>query len=304
MTEKNNNKKNLNKTDTNNISEQINILRNQVQNAKAIWQDRTHSAIENAKTNFLDITNKINNDIKSIKSNVADLENELIEFQNNVADHNISFLQELLRKLIHLTSLLIPICYIFFSKESMLMVLVPFMFCMVFVDIATRKNFFIRKIYLKLFGFMLRKHEIQSQEMLLNGASWVLVSSVLTIYFFPQIVAVIALSILFISDIVAAVVGRRFGKKRFLGLKGKSVAGTLSFFISAFIVSVIYGIIFEYSIPFFIIVGVASVISALCEAISKDVLKADDNLTIPISFGITMWLGNTYLNYFLGISLF
>ena len=61
MTEKNNNKKNLNKTDTNNISEQINILRNQVQNAKAIWQDRTHSAIENAKTNFLDITNKINN---------------------------------------------------------------------------------------------------------------------------------------------------------------------------------------------------------------------------------------------------
>ena len=301
---KKDNNENLNKSDTNNVLEQINILRTQIQNAKATWQDKTQSAIENAKTNFFDITNKINSDIKNIKTNVTELENELIEIQNNVADHNITFLQELLRKSIHLSSLSIPICYIFFSKESMLMVLIPFMICVVFVDIATRKNPFIRKIYLKIFGFMLRKHEIQAREMLLNGASWVLVSAVLSIYFFPQIVAIISLSILFISDIVAAIVGRRFGKKRFLGLKGKSWTGTLAFFISAFIVSSIYGFAFEYTIPFFVIAMFASVMSAFCEAISKEILHADDNFTIPISFGIAMWIGNVYLNYFFGINLF
>jgi hypothetical protein len=215
MQENNNENENLNKIIANNILEQINILRNQIQNAKAIWQDKTHSAIENAKSNILDVTNKISNDIKNIKSNVTELENELVEIQNNVADHNITFFQELLRKSIHLTSLSIPICYIFFQKESILMILIPFMICMVFVDITTRKNLFVRNIYLKLFGFMLRKHEIQSQEMLLNGASWVLVSSVLTIYFFLLFFFFFFFFFLFISFVVAAFFVRSFGKKHF-----------------------------------------------------------------------------------------
>jgi len=286
------------------LLEQINILRNQIQNAKIIWQNKTQSAIENTKSNFFEITDKIVDDIKNIKSSVVELEDELIEIQNNVADHNITFLQEILRKIIHFLSLSIPICYIFFQKESMLMVLIPFMIAVVFADILTRKIFFVRKLYLKLFGFMLRKHEIKSQEILLNGASWVMVSSVLTIYFFPQLVAIISLSVLFISDIVAAIAGRRFGKKRFLGLKGKSVIGTLAFALSAFIISVVYGLVFEQVIAFFIISLIASIVAAFCEAISNEVLHADDNLTIPLSFGITMWIGNVYLEHFWGLSVF
>lgn len=286
------------------VLEQINILRHQVQNAKTNWQNKTHSAIENTKSNFFEITDKITDDIKNIKSSVVELEDELIEIQNNVADHNITFLQEVLRKLIHFLSLSIPICYIFFQKESMLMVLIPFMVVVVFADILTRKVFFVRKLYLKLFGFMLRKHEIKSQEILLNGGSWVMISAVLTIYFFPQIVAIISLSILFIADIVAAIIGRRFGRKRFLGLKGKSLIGTSAFVISAFIISVVYGIIFNQALPFFIISLIASMVAAFCEAISNEVLRADDNLTIPISFGITMWIGNVYLNYFWELNIF
>jgi len=298
-----NNTENKNKTDSNFI-EQINILQNQIQNAKVIWQNRTQSAIENAKTNFFEITNKINNDIKNIKSNVAELENELIEIQNNVADHNISFIQELLRKSIHLTSISIPICYIFFSKENMLMVLIPLMFLFICIDITTRSVPFIRNIYLKLFGFMLRKHEINPKDMLLTGASWVLVSAVLTINFFPKIVAIIGLSVLFIADIIAAIVGRRLGKRQFLGIKKKSWAGTIAFAISAFIVSAVYGFIFECSIYFYFIAMFASIISAFFEAISNEVLRTDDNLIIPISFGIAIWIGNVYLNYFFNINLF
>lgn len=291
-------------SEVNNKSEQINIIRNQIQNAKLVWQNKTQTAIESAKSNFFDITNKISNDIKNIKTNVSELENELIEMQNNVADHNISFIQELLRKSIHLSSFSIPICYIFFSKESMLMVLVPLMIFIVCVDIVTRKNLFIRNIYLKLFGFMLRKHEIQSQEILLNGASWVMISAVLTIYFFPHIVAIISLSVLFIADIGAAIIGRRFGKKQFFGLKHKSWAGTMSFAFLAFIVSAIYGFAFEFDLLFFVVAICASIFAAFCEAISKEVLHTDDNLTIPISYGIAMWLGNAYLNYFFNINLF
>ena len=186
----------------------------------------------------------------------------------------------------------------------MLMVLIPLMFLFIVIDIATRRVPFIRNIYLKLFGFMLRKHEIHPKDMLLTGASWVLVSAVITIYFFPQIVAIIGLSVLFIADIVAAIVGRRIGKKRFLGLKKKSWAGTIAFVIAAFIVSSIYGFIFDYSVYFYFVAILASIVSAFLEAISNEALHTDDNLTIPVSFGVTMWLGNVYLNYFFNINLF
>jgi dolichol kinase len=286
---------------TEQMLEQLNLIRTQINNTKSIMQNRTHSTMENAKNQIMEITKKIESDIHNIENNVAELEEELLNTQDKVADHNISFFQELLRKSIHLCSLSIPILYIFFSKETMLMLLVPIMIIAVLGDIITKINPIMRTLYLKTFGFMLRKHEIQTNEMLLNGASWVMISAVLTIFFFPKIIAIVALSVLFISDIVAAIIGRKCGKKRFLGLKKKSWIGTISFFISAMVVVSIYGYIFAMPLSYFFVGIVASAIAAVAEAISNEVLRTDDNLAIPISFGIMMWVGDAFvvnvLNY-------
>lgn len=144
---------------------------------------------------------------------------------------------------------------------------------------------------------MLRKHELKSKKVFFNGASWVFISSVLTIYFFPKITAIVALSILIISDICAALIGRKFGRTRFLGLKKKSVEGTFAFFVSAVIIVLFYGIIFQQPFIFFISGIFAAFVASFAEALSKKVLKTDDNLAIPISFGISMWFIQKLYNY-------
>jgi dolichol kinase len=66
-----------------------------------------------------------------------------------------------------------------------------------------------------------------------------MVAVVIMIFFFPKPIAIIGLSVLFISDVLAAIIGRKFGKKRFLGLKNKSLVGSSVFVITAMIISTI-----------------------------------------------------------------
>jgi dolichol kinase len=85
---------------------------------------------------------------------------------------------------------------------------------------------------------MLRKHEMKKKKLLLTGASWVLISAVLTVLIFPKVIAVIAFIILIISDISAALVGRKWGRTK---LGKKSLEGTLAFIVSGLLVVAVVG---------------------------------------------------------------
>ena len=88
---------------------------------------------------------------------------------------------------------------------------------------------------------------------------------------------------LIICDIAAALIGRRYGKHKFLA---KSLEGTLAFFVFACIVTIftpkVDGLVLEYFIGI-----VSGAVGAIIENISYG--WADDNLTIPLSIGFTMW---------------
>jgi dolichol kinase len=135
-----------------------------------------------------------------------------------------------------------------------------------------------------IFGFLLRDHERDASKKNLNGATYVFVSAVISVFIFPKVLVITAFSVLIISDSIAALIGRKFGKHKFLA---KSLEGTLAFFLSACIVVVVApkvnGDIKEYIIGF-----VAVAVGAIAENISYG--WADDNLSIPLSIGFTMWL--------------
>ncbi len=198
----------------------------------------------------------------------------------------ISYTQELLRKGIHLLSLSIPITYIYVDKGFAMTVLTIMAIVAVLLDILSKKNPYIRNLIYGNFGDMLRKHERKKKKFVLNGASWVLISAVITVFIFPKIIAVTAFIILIICDIAAALIGRKWGTHK---LFNKSWEGTSAFIISGFIVVAIVGIIFNAPFSFFVAGVLASIISGFVEAMSKK-LKIDDNLSIPISFGIIMWV--------------
>jgi dolichol kinase len=146
-----------------------------------------------------------------------------------------------------------------------------------------------------IFGFLLRKHEKDGRKKNLNGATYVFISALLGVIIFPKVLFLTAFPILIISDSTAALIGRKFGKHK---LFAKSLEGTLAFFISASIV-VLFTPKLNGSITEYFIGILAAAIGAIVENISFG--YADDNLSIPIAVGFSMWL--LYILLFPGIQL-
>jgi dolichol kinase len=195
----------------------------------------------------------------------------------------IRYRDELFRKLIHLNSLSIPIVYYFISTETAALILGILAGVALTLDLGRYLHPETGKIFYKIFGFLLREHELDHKKKNLNGATYVLISALIGVLIFPKVIFISAFSILIISDSTAALVGRKFGRHKFLS---KSLEGTLTFFISACIVILftpkVSGFFEEYLIGF-----IASFVGAIVENVSSNLV--DDNLSIPLSVGFTMW---------------
>lgn len=196
----------------------------------------------------------------------------------------IDYKSEILRKLVHLCSLSIPVGYYFLTKETTLSILFPMALFSLMIDYGRYYSKPLQTFIDNIFGFMMRNHEKDSKKKNLSGATYVLISAVLVIFLFPKIFAIAGFAVLIVGDMAAALIGRRFGRTKFLF---KSLEGTLAFFVFSCAVILftpkISGSFYEYLIGF-IAVG----IGALAENISGS--WADDNVTIPVSIGIVMWL--------------
>jgi dolichol kinase len=194
----------------------------------------------------------------------------------------IDYRYEIVRKGIHLFSLSIPTIYFFISQQLALCLLLPITVAFISVDMARYYFSPISRWFYRWFGWLLRRHESDANRKRLNGASNVLISASLCVLLFPKVIAINAFTILIISDTTSALIGRRFGKHRFLS---KSLEGSIAFFISAVVVVLIapkmIGSPAEYGIGI-----IAAVIGAVVEALPSWI---DDNLSIPLVVGFSLW---------------
>lgn len=208
---------------------------------------------------------------------------------------NINYRDEVVRKLIHLFSLSIPVIYYFIPQSIAIIILGILTFLAVVLDVS--RHFFpvVGKLFYMIFGFLLRKHEVNGNKKNLNGATYVFISALLGVILFPKVLFITAFTILIISDSSAALIGRKFGNHKFLA---KSLEGTLAFFISASIV-VLFTPKLNGSLTEYLIGILAAAIGAIVENISFG--YADDNLSIPMAVGFSMWI--LYIWLFPGIQL-
>ena len=211
------------------------------------------------------------------------------------ADAHVSFRHELLRKGIHLSSLSIPVIYYFISRDLALALLIPVTALFLIGDLLRcfhRPSF---ELYQKIFGPMLRQHEKMPDRLTLNGATWVLISATICVLAFPKLITITAFSILIISDTTAALIGLRFGTKKY---RDKTLEGSSAFVISAALVVLctpkVAGLPGEYFI------GIAAgILGAIAEVFSFNIV--DDNLAIPIAIGICLWI--MYAVFFPGLDV-
>ena len=178
--------------------------------------------------------------------------------------------------------MIIPIFLLFYGRELTLLYLLPITIFFLVLDILRIRSKNFKSLYNYFFISITRKNESKK----LTGASYVFLSSLIIIYFFPENIAAISLFIMVISDTVAAIFGRIYGT---IKIRNKTLEGSLAFFMSSFII-----ILFAIDINLFL-----ATISILIATFTELYSPFDDNLSVPISYGfsyiilieISKWLG-------------
>lgn len=182
---------------------------------------------------------------------------------------------ETLRKSIHLGTLIFVLFYMKMPKQTILWIYGALLLVSLIVELLRLSRSDFREWFERNTGPLLRSHERKR----LTGATYLFLSSFLTVLLFDRWIAITALLFVVVSDALGGLVGRRWGKHKLWG--DRSVEGTLAFLFSA----VLFIIVNPY-IPF--IIGAFGVLIALSVEIFMRSL--DDNLTIPLCSGITMQL--------------
>ncbi|NUN10655.1 MAG: dolichol kinase [Ignavibacteriaceae bacterium] len=214
---------------------------------------------------------------------------------NQIDRGTINYRDELIRKMIHLCSLGIPIVYYFIPRNDAIIILSAMALFAITLDLGRYFSPGIGRIFYRFFGFMLRDHELDQKKKNLNGATYVLLSALLCVILFPKVIFLTAFSILIISDTMAALIGRKYGKHKFLA---KSLEGTVTFFITGIIVILFTPKLVHVPAEYYLAIF-ACAVGAIVENVSWGI--ADDNLSIPISIGLILWGG--YMLYFPGTEL-
>lgn len=198
--------------------------------------------------------------------------------------HKLSLKGEFYRKTIHIFSSSIPIGYYFLSKEIVLSVLLPLLFCMVVVEILKYKSETVYRLYLRYFKFLLREHEFNRDKFRINGASWVLLADIVCLILFPKYIAISGMLLLSLGDSSSAIIGRLYGKKYFA--PNRSYAGTSAFFITGVLIVLLSPKYLNQPMEYYFgLIAVA--VTTLADSVKFPI---DDNFAIPVIFSGLLYI--------------
>ena len=189
--------------------------------------------------------------------------------------------RELKRKGIHFIGLLIPICYYFFREEDkFIAVTILFALTAIYfaIELLRLTNKQAQNYFLTHFSSFLRTHEKQH----ITGTAYYLLSAFLSVLFFEKELAIACLSFLVLGDMLAALVGKKFGHTKILA--NKSLEGSLSCFAACLVIGLFVAWLFPAHLtPQVVVIGALT--ATIVELLS---LWIDDNLTIPLISGLVM----------------
>ncbi|MAJ45367.1 MAG: hypothetical protein CMF96_11585 [Candidatus Marinimicrobia bacterium] len=190
----------------------------------------------------------------------------------------ISLKGEMQRKLIHISSGLIPIMVIFYGKSKIIPFLLLFTILFILFDFLKNNVKWVQIIYKFFFKALSRKHEITH----FTGASYVLIGYLITLLFFSENIAVFSMFVLCFSDSSAALIGRVYGKNK---IGNKTLEGTFAFILVGLLIS-----LFFQSIP----LPIRVLAIFLAAVIELTAIRINDNLSIPSTISIVCYIGMSF----------
>ena len=192
-------------------------------------------------------------------------------------NNKLSFKNEISRKLLHLTALIIPVAYLKINNLFFVNSFITFLFLsIIFLELMKKNNTIIWKIFNSFFKHFIRKYEYKKP----MGSSYMIFSFFLIILFFNKTIVATSMFITIISDALAAIIGLGYGKLK--TINNKTLEGSYAFLVSTIIILFIS----TTSLSLYVIIIISIIITAI-EAFTP---MEYDNLTVPIFSAIILTL--------------
>lgn len=194
------------------------------------------------------------------------------------------YLDEVLRKAVHLGSIVFPVAAVLFERTPLVLALAAISLALLLFDYLKARNEPFKNLFMAVFGRMLRHREEQGG---MTASTIVVASAALTILIFRTEIAVAALVFLSLGDSAAALVGRHCG--RISLVSGRTLEGSLAAFNACLLASIGLMVLRPEMgwdlTPTALLAG--SLAATLAELFD---LPLDDNLRIPLAAGLVMEL--------------
>jgi len=192
----------------------------------------------------------------------------------------LSLRRELGRKIIHLIALILPLGMVVLPHALALLVVTLGALLGVAGDALRSQSAAFARLIADVFGPLMRPSEQPpvGTGIVLNGATWVLLSAVLLLVVFPPRVGALALALFMVADATAALVGRRYGRTSWR-ISARTLEGSAGFVgMGLCLVAVMPTLTFAAG------AGVV-VVGALTEALPG---PFNDNLRVPFAMAATL----------------
>ncbi|ABV74015.1 DNA primase [Rickettsia canadensis str. McKiel] len=182
------------------------------------------------------------------------------------------------RKIFHLSAIIFPLLYLFIPRTAITLLLFIITVITLYLDVSRHNNVRISEFVTRFFSKVIRPQENHSS-CVLSGISFMMLGFFLTALLFPKNLVICSWLILIISDCLAALIGVKIGNSL---SNGKSMAGSITFLVSAMFISILVYFYLGYNTSFFIII-ISCIGATVAEFYSKD-LRINDNLSIPLAY--------------------
>ena len=197
------------------------------------------------------------------------------------------------RKVWHITTGLIGLVAYYksgLSREASASVVLAFSACSFMVELLRLRNEKMNLFLTKIMRPIMRESERNS----LSGMPFYALGVALSLFFFPERIAILSILFLIFADPIASFCGILYGRDKIL--PNKSLQGSIAAFAVCYILTLVYGLIHASPsmnlLVFSIAAGVIGAVSELCSQF------VDDNLCIPVISGLGLFLLNQVVTVF------
>ncbi|MBR6000632.1 MAG: phosphatidate cytidylyltransferase [Oxalobacter sp.] len=204
----------------------------------------------------------------------------------------IPYIQEVLRKGIHLSSLWMVVAMGILPRLVNIALFSVLLVGCVITEYGNHKGWkLFTATYGALFNRMLREREKQT-EFRLSGAPYLIGAALMCVVLFPTVIAMASFSVMLIGDTVAALIGRRYGRHP-INRGTKSLEGSIAFCMAGFAIVCFFYFFCAQPMAFLVSGFVGIVAAAIAEAYENRI-HIDDNFSIPLAVGVCLYAGRLF----------